>query len=447
MQKGQLQILTIADFPQNPFFKHLIKGSEFFYLQHYEKAIEEWSAAERIGYFEPINLRVRQTLVSRAETLPFILFLYTIYSNKLTGIGVVKNGDITKKMYFKKGFLTFAVGSQAKERIGKFLAKKEGFTEEELDKLAKEAKSQGKRLGSYLVEKQIISLKTLKEILTLQILEIVSEVFVWRKSYFLFLQREINEETVVHYDPLKIALIAARRKVTFEYFRKQIPNNKVIFRLSPYIESKKEKIMTQLDANERFIFSLIDGRRNIDQLIKFSGGEEISVINILYRFLKIGWIRKSREIIEYEDEEFVDFAKVIEVLFDIYQIIRQTIFKELGAKTKEIVNKARNSLSSDYQKVFLNLNLEDMKMDGNIILKNIATYFPEPENRLIFIDAFEEFYIKIMQEAKRFLGRRIIEEIVQEIQKVKENIGIFYVPTSVRDKLLKVFDVVIKTFC
>ena len=63
------------------------------------------------------------------------------------------------------------------------------------------------------------------------------------------------------------------------------------------------------------------------------------------------------------------------------------------------------------------------------------------------IDAFEEFYIKIMQEAKRFLGRRIIEEIVQEIQKVKENIGIFYVPTSVRDKLLKVFDVVIKTFC
>ena len=146
------------------------------------------------------------------------------------------------------------------------------------------------------VEKQIISLKTLKEILTLQILEIVSEVFVWRKSYFLFLQREINEETVVHYDPLKIALIAARRKVTFEYFRKQIPNNKVIFRLSPYIESKKEKIMTQLDANERFIFSLIDGRRNIDQLIKFSGGEEISVINILYRFLKIGWIRKAAKL-------------------------------------------------------------------------------------------------------------------------------------------------------
>ena len=450
MAKRKVQILRIENFPNNQFFEHLLKGTQFFHNQNYERAIEEWSAAIKLRYLEPINLEKiegRRIFGSTLEILPFIYFLYAIHSNFLTGIGIVKGKDITKKLIFREGALVFASSSKKEERIGTFILKKNMVSPEQLETLAKEAKIRGKRLGGYLVEKNFISIKVLEEVLTLQIQEIVSDIFSWEKGQFYFAEGFINEEPIVHYAPLEIALIAARRCLSFNRFREQIPNNKVIFRLSPYVEEEREKIMQQLDANEQFIFSLIDGTRNIDQLIKFSGGDEVSVINILYRFLVRGWIRKTREVGEYEDKEFAELLKVLETLFDIFKVINQSLTNEMGIKAQEVIRRARKLLEPDHQKIFFDLSLEEPdKLNMRIIFKNIATHFPAPQQRLIFIDAFQELYLKILEEAEKFLGRRIIQEIVREIQKTKEDIEKFYIHTALKSRILGVLDTIVKKF-
>jgi hypothetical protein len=183
-----------------------------------------------------------------------------------TGISVVKAKEISKKLVFQGGLIISAATTIKNERIGNFILKRSDLASERLEELVMEAKKNGEKLGGYLVKRGFLSSKTLRQLLALQVEEIVSDIFFWQKGQFYFIESPINEEVITGYAPLKIALIAAHRGLNFTRFREQIPNNKIIFRLSPYIEEERGKIIKRLDANEQFIFSLIDGVRNIDQL-------------------------------------------------------------------------------------------------------------------------------------------------------------------------------------
>jgi hypothetical protein len=199
---------------------------------------------------------------------------------------------------FGEGRIIFATTSKQKERIGTFILRRGGVTPEKMDQLVMQAKEKKVRLGTYLVKQGLLTPKSLRELLAFQIEEILGDVFSWKKGQVVFAERRITEEPVVSYAPLDIALVAARRGANFLRFRKEVPHNKVIFRPSPYVEHDMKGVMDKLDANQQFIFSLVDGMRNIDQLVKYSGNDEISVINVLHSLSSMGLIRRTKEIVE-----------------------------------------------------------------------------------------------------------------------------------------------------
>lgn len=446
----KIQVLRKKDFPSNDFFKHLLKGTEYYQRRHFERAIEEWNVANKLHFTEPINLEKTEGRIfcgSVFKEIPFLFFLYAIYSNMATGIAVVKTKEISKKLMFKGGLLISAATTRREERIGNFIVKRSNITPEILEQLVIEAKQTGERLGKFLVKKGFLSAKTLRELLTLQIEEIVSDIFFWQKGQFYFFETPINEEIITNYTPIKIALTAAQRGFNFTRFRKQIPNNKVIFRLSPYVEKEREEILKKLDANEQFIFSLIDGVRNIDQLINFSGCDEVSVINALYRLSSMGLIRKTKEVGEYQDKEFMDISTTLNTLVDIFNLIVSNLFYEIGLKGKEIIGKARQGLKSEYRKIFVDVSLEDPdKLDINAVRKNIAFYFPSPQHRFIFIDAFHDLYINILDELKKFLGLGLAKETISEIEKMRKNIERFDIDISLKERLLRILDEIVKKY-
>jgi len=446
----KIQVLRKKDFPSNDFFKHLLKGTEYYQRRHFERAIEEWNVANKLHFTEPINLEKTEGRIfcgSVFKEIPFLFFLYAIYSNMATGIAVVKTKEISKKLMFKGGLLISAATTRREERIGNFIVKRSNITPEILEQLVIEAKQTGERLGKFLVKKGFLSVKTLRELLTLQIEEIVSDIFFWQKGQFYFFETPINEEIITNYTPIKIALTAAQRGFNFTRFRKQIPNNKVIFRLSPYVEKEREEILKKLDANEQFIFSLIDGVRNIDQLINFSGSDEVSVINALYRLSSMGLIRKTKEVGEYQDKEFMDISTTLNTLVDIFNLIVSNLFYEIGLKGKEIIGKARQGLKSEYRKIFVDVSLEDPdKLDINAVRKNIAFYFPSPQHRFIFIDAFHDLYINILDELKKFLGLGLAKETISEIEKMRKNIERFDIDISLKERLLRILDEIVKKY-
>ncbi|MBN2419278.1 MAG: hypothetical protein JXL81_07825, partial [Deltaproteobacteria bacterium] len=99
------------------------------------------------------------------------------------------------------------------------------------------------------------------------------------------------------------------------------------------------------------------------------------------------------------------------------------------------------------QMLFENVPLHDPEsVDSNIILRNIASCFPSPENRLNFIDAFYEIYKHIMDEAKLFLGTGLVKEMINKIKTLKADMETFSEDTPSKKRAVKILAELIERY-
>jgi hypothetical protein len=451
IKEGQdFQPLQFTDFPTTKFFQHLSEGTTFFQNKEYEKAITEWQEATKLRPdFEGMTMSSgTASFRSGLDDVPLVGLLYLLFSSAQTGVAAVVSSYAQKEIFFKEGWIVSARTTQSEERLGNFLLQRELITSSDLEDMAARAKEGGVRLGTFLVKAGLLTGKELHELLDFQIKEILSGLFSWKDGEFYFEKQAVGEEdVVVSYTPLDIALIAARRGLDFATFRRMIPNNKIIFRIPSYIERDKAKVLDDLDANERFIFSLIDGNRNVAQLIKFSGDDEISVINILYRLVLMGLIKKSKDIGTYEDKEYGEVTRFLRTFMEVLRLVLDDLRKELGTRTKGVVKKAMEQLAKDYGKLFNGIPLDkDQPLDENKILKNISVYYPNPSDRLIFIDGFYALITNILAEMVNLLGLPLTKRIVADIGKVRWDIYRFYTDSPTKRRVLKAFDKIVAQY-
>jgi hypothetical protein len=374
--------------------------------------------------------------------------LYILFSNARTGVAVVQSEFFQKRVFFKEGWIVFARTTKSEERLGNFLSQRNLLSPSNVEHMANRAKEAGVKLGAFLLRGGLLTEKELLELLNFQAKEILSDLFSWRKGDFFFEKQEVGEEDmVVSYTPLDIALFTARRAFDFVTFRRMIPNNKIIFRIPPYIERDKERVLEELDDKEKFIFSLIDGNRNVDQLIKFSGSDEISVINILYRLVLMGLIKKSKDIGTYEDKEFAEISRFLRTFLEVFRLVLDQMRKELGARAKGVVDKAMEQLTADYGKLFSGVTMyKEQPPDENQILKNIFLYYPDPSDRSIFIDGFYALIKNILQEMVNMLGMPLTKGVIAEIGRIRWDIYRFYSDSPIKRKALEAFDKIVAPY-
>lgn len=442
--RRKIHLLKRNSFPAHSFFNHLLRGTEYFQGREFERAAEEWGAAGWMNYETPINLMRRAGRIfcgGFIHEVPFLFFLYAVYANKPDGIGAIKTDGISKNLFFSQGRLVHAATNRQDERIGHLIVKKQQLSSATLDRLIKDSKKQGKRIGQFLVEKGLLSEDALRKFLIQQADRILVDIFQWRNGYFYFLERPIHADSIVNYDPLNLARIATYSGISFSEFRKKIPNMKTIFRLSPYAEIKKAKIMEKLTDKFKFIFSLIDGLRSIEQLARFSGLDPATTLDILYRLNTDGIIRQSNDIIEYEDRQFNEISNVLETLLEIHAFISQLLFFEIGAKAKDVIRQSKHLLPRMHHSIFVGIPLEkpdEVKKD--MILRNIAHYYPEPDRRILFVEAFCALFDQMQTAIEKYLGRRLAEHAAVKIKTEMKNIERYAQKTALRNHLLEVFD-------
>jgi hypothetical protein len=444
------QTLRRSDFPATKFFMHLFKGTELFQNKEFDKAITEWERAAKLQ-LDAKSIRKMPgsaSFQSSLDDVPLVGLLYALCFNAQTGVAIIRNEYAYKKVCFKEGLVVFARTSKSSERIGSFLLKSSLMSPSQLEALATQAKKEGVKLGRFLVMQGLLTEEEIRELLALQVQEIICDLFSWKQGEFYFYENEVEEEDmVVSYTPLEMALIASRRALNFSTFRRMIPHNRVIFRVPPHIERDKVKILEELNANEKFIFSLIDGSRNVDQLIKFSGNDEISIMSILYRLVLLGFIEKTRDIGIYEDKEFEEISTFLGALFRVFRMLAKDLSKELGAMATVVLNKAIEGLDENYRKIFDGISMDgDIIRDLNKMLKNISRYYPDPSDRFIFIDSFCELINGVIQEMNRILGLSLTNQMVSEIDKVRLDIFNFYTDSPTKRKVLEALDKIVTQF-
>jgi len=442
--KQKIHLLKRNSFPSHSFFDHLLRGTEYYRLRNFERAAEEWGAAGWLNYETPINIRRdkdRIFLGGFISEVPFLFFLYAVYANKVNGVGAIKANGVSKNLIFHEGRLIRAATNRKEERIGNIILQRERLTPATLDTLVNDAAGQGKKIGQYLVEKGLLSLDALQEILSLQMEQILVDIILWPKGYFYFLERPIGQELIVNYDPLNLARVATEKGLNLAEFRSKIPNRKLIFRPSPYAETRQEKIQQRLTDTHKFIFSLIDGTRNIEQLARFSGIDEDSVIETLYNLNAAGMIRQSQEIIEYEDKIYNEISNILETLLEIYSYLLHLLIAELGRRSRDVVQRALITLNKRHKAMFTDIPLDNPeRVRKEMVLKNMAYYYPEPEQRYLFIEAFCELIGNLRTEIDRYLGGKFASDATVKIQTEIKNIERYAKETALRSHLLETFD-------
>jgi hypothetical protein len=450
-EKSDAQTFRSSDFPATEFFLHLSEGTKFFRDREFEKAISEWEEAAKMrpDYESTMRILGSVSYQGSLDDFPLVGLFYAISSNFQTGVAIIRSDHIHKEVYFKEGWIVFARTNKSEERLGNLLVKRSLVSQSQVEKMAVLAKKKGVKLGRCLVDNGLLLKKELREVLDFQIKEILCDLFSWKEGEFYFVEKEVEEEdAVVNYTPLDIALFAARRALDFSAFLKMVPHYQVIFHIPPYIERAKTKIVEELDANETFIFSLIDGKRNIDQLIKFSGDDELSTVNILHRLLLMGLIKKSEDSgTTYEDTEFKELSQFLKTLVEVLKLVVGELRRELGAMGEEALERAKKSLGEDYRRIFHGISPEvDISADTNKILKNISVNYPSPSDRLIFIKGFHELIGNILQEIRQILGIPLTKKVIAEIAKVRGDVSKFCVDSPAKTKVLDALDTLVAQF-
>jgi hypothetical protein len=442
--KRKIHLLQRNSFPAHAFFDHLLRGTEYYHSKDFELAAEEWGAAEWLNYDTPINLKRQQGRIfcgGFIREIPFLFFLYAVYSSKADGIGAIKTDGVSKNLVFNEGRLVRAATTARKERIGNFIVQRESLTPAALNMLVNDAKKQGKLIGQLLVEKGVLSRGALQELLLHQIEQILVDIFQWRHGYFYFFERPVSRDFIVNFDPLNLTRVATYKGFSFSRFRAKIPSMKMIFRPSPYAQLNRKEVLRRLPDRHKFVFSLIDGTRSIEQIARFSGIDSDSALKILYRLNAAGMIKQSLEIIEYEDRRYNEISKLLDTLLEIYAYMAHMLALELGTKAKAVIRGSKAVLAGTYGSRFADIPWESPELvTRETILGAIAQYSPDLNQSADFIDAFCDLFAHLRLETGRFLGPRFVRKAAEKIENEKKNIERYAKETALRSRLIEAFE-------
>jgi hypothetical protein len=89
---------------------------------------------------------------------------------------------------------------------------------------------------------------------------------------------------------------------------------------------------------------------------------------------------------------------------------------------------------------------KDLPPDENQILKNISLYYPDPADRLIFIDGFYALIRNILQEMANILGMPLTKRLIAEIGRIRWDIYRFYTDSPMKSKVLESFDKIVAQY-
>ena len=442
MAKQQVRIIDPTIFSSIPFFKYVEKGTQFFHRGDFERAIEEWEAAKAQGYGDAITLKKIGGKVASGvhlEQVPIISFLHAVYTNQLSGIGVIKSGSKSKRLIFSHGELIYPQSFEIVEQLKKQLVKRGTIDNDGFHALQKEAIKKRQDLSRFLMGKKLHNIDDITRIHTEVAATHFSELLSFTTGSIGIIEQKVIFKPFMKIPPIETALTVALSEFHYPDFLNHTKDGTIIFRPSAYLVDRKENILSALSIPAQYLFSLIDGTRNVEQIIRFTGTDIQTTSNLLFQLARAGLIRRTREVVEYEDREFNETSRSIGVLFDIYKLVTGDLFRELGLRGKKSIEDARKKLSTDYQKVFTNMDLaEPDSLQEKEILRNLSFFFPNVKSVPIFIHAFHGLYLNVLDELNRFLGVGLTSDSAKEISNKIKDIERYASNSELKNPLMSV---------
>jgi tetratricopeptide (TPR) repeat protein len=209
-------------------------------------------------------------------------------SGCLTLADLQRHGSI----YFEEGWIIYAAIVNRRDRLGDMLLASGAVTRAQLDQaLALQGSAPGRRIGELLVNLGLLSPEELRRFVRLQIEEAVYSLFSWTTGSFSFeagIRPQVDDQ-LDRINPESLLLEGARRVDEWSLIEAKIPSFDLVFAVLP---GQVESHQSSFTEAQRRLLPLLDGKRDVRQLIDSSGLSEFEAAQALYGLVTAGLAHK-----------------------------------------------------------------------------------------------------------------------------------------------------------
>jgi tetratricopeptide (TPR) repeat protein len=240
----------------------------------------------------------------KEASLPDVLQLLAL--GQKTGCLSIADRSNFGYIYFDKGRICYASIVNRRDRLGDILVKHEKIVQAQLDAaIERQAKERDKKLGEILVAMGSISQPDLERYMRVQIEESVYYLFTWTQGTFNFEAdvRPERQDFLVSINPESLLLEGARRVDEWSLIEKKIPSFDILFSVDRDRLAISEATLT--DTQQRLL-PLLDGKRDVNQIIEDSGLGEFEVGKAVYGLITAGFLHRAGRTPSAEDAKFTD---------------------------------------------------------------------------------------------------------------------------------------------
>jgi tetratricopeptide (TPR) repeat protein len=226
----------------------------------------------------------------KEASLPDVLQLLAM--GKKTGCLSVSHRSNFGYIYFDKGRISYASIVNRRDRLGDLLVKNGLITPAQLQEaIDAQAHQRDRRLGELLMDMGHLSREALREHIREQIEEAVYFLFTWNQGTFNFEADVLPEEQefLVSINPESLLLEGARRVDEWSLVEKKIPTFDIVFEVD---RPRLMKSDVELTPDQKALLELVDGRRDVQEIIDRSGLGEFDVGKTLYGLATAGFLHR-----------------------------------------------------------------------------------------------------------------------------------------------------------
>jgi len=193
---------------------------------------------------------------------------------------------------------------------------------------------------------------TLKEVVLHQVRETVLDLFLLEHGEFEFrdFPVQFDEQVFDEINAMEIMLDAARRMDEWAVIKKVIPSDTMVFELSDLAREQAGELF--MDTGELHLTSLLDGSKNVGEIVKESGAGEFSVYKILYAMATSKMVQPLAKGSAPAEEGVEDIGTILPIFHDVLIIISRHLEEELGEGFfSKILTECKSSMEEEQRLV------------------------------------------------------------------------------------------------
>ena len=227
----------------------------------------------------------------KEASLPDVIQLLTL--GRRSGCLAVADRENFGYIYFDEGRITYASIVNRRDRLGDMLVKNGRISAAQLDEaIARQSNDRERKIGEILVETGALARSELEDYIRLQIEEAVYFLFTWSSGTFNFEAgvRPERQDFLVQINPESLLLEGARRVDEWSLISKKIPSFDLIFTVD---RSHMDAADVTLSAAQQRLLGLLDGSRDVQQVVEDSGMVEFEAGKALYGLITAGFAHRT----------------------------------------------------------------------------------------------------------------------------------------------------------